>query len=274
MKNILAIILLSMVSFGCQSTIAQHKVGCVGASLAQGSANPVSFATGFGGFLLPGQDIETSFPGYIDLCDGMQRKNMKILNAGQAGSATFTYTSSLFGPIPFPGYGDQLTTLLGWATVVSVDEFFDPIGVEVNLDAIVTTLPSDCMHSLIGDITTPCTTADYHVVAQNLVDHGNDICDAGVKPIFDKYMPYDQIDWSVFTLQFGAAFVISESGWDEMKDIVSTRLDAEVTCGAVQLDLWGSIQNGNYDTIGDGLHPDESSMKRAAKAVKQAIDLF
>jgi len=247
MKNIFTVLILAFSISGHAEPITQKPILIgAGGSLVT-IRSPLSFSTNSGS--------------YLPLEGALYRKGFLVTSEAVGGSATFGYTTCLFGPcVHFDSYQEQFDKGLG--------KIFSPVTLDFNADYVIFAIANDCVHSLIYPVgSSPCVTADYNQMVDTLVSVGQQACALGLTPIYDEYMEYGELNIGGF-LAFGAVWVIDEAGWNEMATIHRTRILQEVSC-ALQVDIWD-----NFNDLGDGIHPDETTSKKAAKAIKTAIAEF
>jgi hypothetical protein len=72
---------------------------------------------------------------------------------------------------------------------------------------------------------------------------------------------YRDLDLPLFGAAFGLAWVIGEADYGTLRDLRRTRIQAELP-GAIVLDMWKDFKHA-----GDGIHPDDATTKKAARAV-------
>jgi len=97
-----------------------------------------------------------------------------------------------------------------------------------------------------------------NATVDRLVALGNFAIAKGITPIFDIYPKYEDLDLALFKSSAGVAWVIDEQGYNTLRDLVHSRLAAELP-GAIQLDIWREFTH-----LGDGLHPNPATARKAA----------
>ncbi|GAB2842385.1 hypothetical protein GCM10027277_06940 [Pseudoduganella ginsengisoli] len=131
-----------------------------------------------------------------------------------------------------------------------------------NAKYVVITIPNDCLHAGGMGVPQPtapqCTEADMHATADRLVALGNFALTKGLTPIFTGYPKFEDLDMEKFRASSNVAWVIDEQGYNTLRNIVETRLAADLPDG-IQLNVWKE-----FNHIGDGLHPDPATTRKAA----------
>jgi hypothetical protein len=131
-----------------------------------------------------------------------------------------------------------------------------------NAKYVVITISNDCLHAgamgVPQPISTPCTVDDMNGTVDRLVQLGNFALSKGITPIFDIYPKYEDLDLALFKSAYGVAWVIDEQSYNTLRDLVHSRLAAELP-GAIQLDIWREFTH-----LGDGLHPNPATARKAA----------
>jgi hypothetical protein len=134
-----------------------------------------------------------------------------------------------------------------------------------NARYVVVTIPNDCLHAGAMGVpqptSTPCTLADMNATVDRLVALANFALSKGLTPVFTSYPNYEDLDMQLFRTSSNVAWVIDEDGYNTLRGLVESRLAAEVP-DALQLDTWKEFTH-----IGDGLHPDQATARKAAHIV-------
>ncbi|MES2262240.1 MAG: SGNH/GDSL hydrolase family protein [Pseudomonadota bacterium] len=213
-------------------------------------------AVGYGSYLSLGQALtrEQQLPGYI-------------INEAEAGAGTFTR----FQCPP----GSATCTAAVWDSYMTQFEralkrvALPPTFTSYNAKYVVITISNDCLHAGAMGVpqpqSMPCTLNDMHATVDRLVALGNFAISKGITPIFDEYPKYEDLDLALFHTSSGVQWVIGEPDYNMLKDLVHSRLAAELP-GAIQLDIWK-----DFTHFGDGLHPNPDTAQKAAKALAKQL---
>lgn len=212
-------------------------------------------AVNFGSFLSLGNALarDPRLPGYV-------------LNEAQAGATSFDRSNCNPGPQCGPASWQGFETQLKKA-VARVRNPFVP-GL-YNAKYVVISEPNDCLHSDAFGIpqnqTSPCTPAQMNAFIDRLIAVGRQALDMGITPIYSAYPKYSDLDLPKVQAAFGLYWVIDETSFNELRELHRTRLQNELS-GAVVLDIWNK-----FEDIGDGLHPNDKTVKKAAAIIAQYI---
>lgn len=263
MKKLLAVLFSALVS---TSAMAEKPLIVVGASFANG-------VTPFNDQLqAPLGGISVGFGSYLSLGDALvrdRRLSGHVINEAQAGATTFDrmVCNPVCDPdVTWQSYDKQLTKAL--ARVTMRDPATGDV-VDVNADYVIIALPNDCLHSdafgIPQDEAQPCDQADFDAQADRLVALGQRVIDAGLTPIFNIPPQYDQMDLPYFQSAFGLNWAIDKADYEMMTATRFERIRAELP-EAVQLKVWN-----HFVHLGDGIHPNRKSVRKAAKAIAKFI---
>ncbi|SFU79477.1 SGNH/GDSL hydrolase family protein [Pseudoduganella namucuonensis] len=213
-------------------------------------------AVAFGTYLSLGQALtrDQQLPGYV-------------VNEAQAGAGTFDRLqcppgSPTCGPAAWDGYQTQLQRALARVAL-------PPTFASFNAKYVVITISNDCLHAGGAGVpqpqSAPCSLGELHAVADRLVALGEFAVSKGLTPIFDVYPKYEDLNLPLFHSSSGVAWVIGEQDYNLLRDLVRTRLEDELP-NAVVVDMWR-----DFTHIGDGLHPDQATAKKAANVVAKLL---
>ena len=235
----------------------------IGASYSEGK-------TPFNNGLAPLGGISVGFGSYLSLGHALTRESLlpgHLINEAQAGATTFARPycppgSPTCGPASWDSYQTQFERAL--ARVAQ-----PPTFTTYNARYVVITTPNDCLHADSFGIpqgqSQPCTQAQLNAVADRLIAVGQAALAKGITPVYDIHPRYQDLDLPFFRTTFGLAWVIGEADYGALRDLCRTRIASEVS-GAVVLDIWKDLKH-----IGDGIHPDEATVRRAARVVAQEL---
>jgi len=236
----------------------------IGASYSEGK-------TPFNNGLAPLGGISVGFGSYVSLGHALTRDERlpgHLINEAQAGGGTFARPycapgASTCGPAAWDSYQTQLEKALARVAL-------PPSFNTYNAKYVVVTLANDCLHAdafgIPQHLAQPCTPAQMNAVVDRLVALGNFALSKGITPIFDMYPSYRDLDLPLFRTLFGLAWAIGEADYNTLRDLHRTRLKAELP-QAVVLDMWKDFKHS-----GDGIHPDDATTRRAARAIAQALN--
>jgi hypothetical protein len=243
---------------------SQQPLLVIGASYSEGK-------TPFNGASAPLGGVSVGFGSYLSLGQALTRSELLpgyVINEAQAGATTFsraacTPGAAACGPAAWDGYAAQLDKALAR---VALPPSFDTY----NARYVVITVPNDCLHADAFGVpqagTRPCTPAQLNAVVDRQVALGRHAIEKGLVPVFDVYPRHEQLDLERFRGLFGLAWVIDPASYDLLRELSRARLRAELP-QALVLDIWRDFHH-----IGDGLHPDADTARRAARLI--AIELL
>ena len=235
----------------------------IGASYSEGK-------TPFNNGLAPLGGIAVGFGSYLGLGHALVRSEPlpgHVINEGQAGATTFARPycapgASTCGPAAWDSYQTQFERAL--ARVAQPPSF-----TTYNAKYVVITTPNDCLHADAFGIpqatSQPCTPAQMNAVVDRLIAVGQSALAKGMVPVYDVAPRYRDLDLPLFRSAFGLAWVIGEADYGTLRDLRRTRIQAELPA-AVVVDMWKEFTH-----IGDGIHPDDATARRAARAIAQEL---
>ena len=197
---------------------------------------------------------------YVDINTSLKRFFQLTINEAQAGASTLQ-RPSCDASTCYPGYWDSYETQLDRAIQrVKIDRT-NPAS-PLNADYVFISTANDCLHpnafGIPWNITSPCTLSDFNDLADRYIAIGQKAIDAGLTPIFTKYAAYEDLDFPLFQSNFGFPWVQSEADYNLMRSTLEARITSDLP-DAIYLDIWSQFTH-----IGDGIHPDESSVTNAA----------
>jgi len=213
-------------------------------------------AVNYGSYLSLGEALtrNAQLPGYI-------------INEAQAGAGTFNRLQCPPGAATCSAaaWDSYMTEFKQALARVALPP---PTG-GYNAKYVVVTISNDCLHAGAMGVpqptSTPCSYSDMNGTVDRLIELGNFAISKGITPIFDVYPKYEDLNLELFKASAGVAWVIDEQGYNTLRDLVQTRLAAELP-DAIQLDIWK-----NFTHIGDGLHPDPATAKKAAQVLASEL---
>ncbi|NRF70007.1 SGNH/GDSL hydrolase family protein [Aquincola sp. S2] len=226
--------------------------------------------TPFNNGIAPLGGISVGFGSYISLGTALIRDERLpgyVINEGQAGATTFPRPycppgSPTCGPASWDGFQTQFDRALARVAL-------PPTFTTYNARYVVITAPNDCLHAdafgVPQALSQPCTPAQINGVADRLIAVGQSALARGLTPIYDVHPRYEDLDLPLFRSMFGLAWVIGETDYRALRDLVRMRLRAELA-GALVLDIWKDFRHG-----GDGVHPDAATVRKAARTIAQEI---
>lgn len=256
MKKLVVTFFSIILSF---SVMAESPILVIGASFANGNTPLNDNLDG------PVGGISVGLGAYLSLGDALVRNpklSGHVINEAQAGASTFSRVSC--NPVCgnsaiWQSYDIQLTKALKRVSAPGL----------LNAQYVVISLANDCLHSdafgIDMSLTSPCTVTQMNEHADRMVALGQRAVAEGLTPIFLKYPDYDSFDMPLVQTLFGFNWVQSKANYEQMTDIREARIEAEVA-GAVQLEVWK-----NFTHVGDGLHPDAKTARKAANRIARFI---
>lgn len=219
-------------------------------------------AVGFGSYLSLGDAlIKDLLPGIGGL----------TINEAAVGSTTFD-RFSCFELACLPG-GKMLGYLNQYNRALQRVALRDPLNpasiVGYNAKYLFIGVPNDCIHSDAFGVpqarTTPCTSVEINAAADKIIEVAKDALSRGITPIIPVHPTYKSLNLSLVQQGLGLIWVANELQYNQIRDIFRTRFAAELP-GALVIDLWANLVHR-----GDGIHPDLTTMKRAARTLKLII---
>lgn len=212
--------------------------------------------------------ISVGFGSYLSLGDALikdPRLPGYVINEAQAGATTFDRAGCNPGPGcnagQWQGYDKQLIKAKARVTIP---------GTQIVLAKyVVITMGNDCLHSDAFGVpqnqTSPCTLSEMNAVVDRLLAIGQQALDAGLIPIFDMYPAYNDLNLPLAQQMFGLLWIADSASYNSLRDLQRSRIPAELP-GAVMLDIWADFHH-----MGDGLHPDDKTARKAAAVIAQYI---
>ena len=257
----------SAVEFFCEQ---QPAILVIGASFSDGRS-PIN-----DNMLSPTGGGAINFGSYMALGAALIRTRTRslpgfVINEAQAGATTFDRLSChpVVGCIGWQGYDKQFKKALARVTVRDLPN--NPTDVLCyNAKYVVLTIANDCLHS--GAFGIPqneaqrCTVKELNDYVDRLIAVGEDALELGITPIYDKYAAYSDLNLPLAQQVYGMNWILDEKGYNELRDLHSARIAAELP-DALVVDMWR-----NFTPIGDGLHPNSETSMRAASRIGTAIN--
>lgn len=242
-----------------QAKELKEPVLIIGASYAESK-------TPFNNGVAPLAGASVNLGSYLSLGQALSRNRKLpgyIINEGQAGATTFARNACppTLNSCVAAGWDSYQTMLQHALARVATP----PTYTQYNARYVVITTPNDCVHS--GAVGVPqsqavqCTYEDMQKVADRMISVGQYALNKGITPIFDVMPQYKDIDLPLFQRLGGQLWVISEPDYNQLRDLVSTRIKAELP-SALVVDMWGGFKH-----LGDGIHPDTNTATKAAEVV-------
>ncbi|MEW6707742.1 MAG: SGNH/GDSL hydrolase family protein [Pseudomonadota bacterium] len=235
----------------------------IGASYSEGK-------TPFNNGVAPLGGMSVGLGSYLALGQALTRSELlpgHVINEAQGGSGTFARPycapgAASCGPAGWESYQTQLEKALARVAV-------PPAFASHNARYLVVTMPNDCLHAdafgIAQSLSQPCTPAQMNASVDRMVALGQSALARGITPIFDVHPRYRQLNLPLFRDLSGLAWVIGEADYNTLRELMRTRLKAELP-QAIVLDMWKELEH-----IGDGIHPDAATVKRAARAIAQEL---
>lgn len=235
----------------------------IGASWAEGK-------TPFNNGIAPLGGTSVGFGSYLSLGQALTRENKLpgyVINEAEAGATTFARQAC---PPTAPacvaaGWSSYQTMLQRALARVAMPPAFN----QYNSRYVTTITGNDCLHS--GAIGVPqaqaqqCTLADMNAVADRLIAVGQLPLSKGLTPVYDVMPAYSKLNLPLFQQLNGQVWVIGENDYTQLREVIRSRISADLP-DALLVDMWRDFQH-----IGDGIHPDPKTARRAAEQVARAI---
>lgn len=228
--------------------------------------------TPFNNGIAPQGGRAVNFGSYLSLGAALTRDQQLpgyVINEAQAGAGTFTRFqcppgAATCGAAVWDSFQVQLQRALARVALPP-----PAAAGTYNAKYVVVTTANDCLHAggmgVPQPTSVPCTLADMNATVDRLVALGNFALSKGLTPVFTSYPKYEDLDLQLFKTSTNVAWVIDEQGYNTLRDLVESRLEAELP-GAIQLDIWKEFTH-----IGDGLHPDPDSTRKAAHEIAKHL---
>lgn len=234
----------------------------IGASYSNGST-PFNDA-----LVAPLGGVSVGLGSYVSLADALI-KNPRlpgyVVNEAQAGATTFDRLGCNPGPSctfgSWQGYDKQLTKAKARVTIPGTNTILAKY--------VVITIGNDCLHSDAFGVPQSqayrCTYHDMTAYVDRLIAVGRRASDLGLTPIYDIYPEYTSLNLPYAAQAFGLTWIIDSTSYNMLRDLHRTRIPALLP-NAVMLDMWAHFEN-----IGDGLHPNDKTTKKAAEIIAKYI---
>jgi hypothetical protein len=248
---------------GAKDKATERPLLVIGASYSEGK-------TPFNNGVAPLEGISVGFGAYLSLGHALVRTESlpgHLINEGQGGATTFARPycppgSPTCGPAAWDSYQTQLERALAR---VALPPTFSAYASKY----VVISMANDCLHAdafgIPQSTAQPCTPAQLNAVVDRLIAVGQYALSRGVVPVYDIMPRYQDLNLPLFGSTFGLAWVISEADYRTLRDLGRTRIRAELP-SAIQLDIWKDFKHA-----GDGIHPNDATTKKAAKAIAQEL---
>jgi len=212
---------------------------------------------------------------YLSLGDALvrnKRLNGFVINEAQAGATTFDRQSCVGSTCTTPiwqGFDKQLQKAL---MRVMVADPQNPENVVFNTHYVLIGIPNDCLHSNAFGIpeveTQPCTQDDMNAMIDRIKDVAMQAIALDITPIIPLYPNFNDWDLALTQQLFGLQWMIGENDFNALKALQQSRLETEVP-QAILVNAWK-----NFTHMGDGLHPDKKTSRKAAQRIVRAIKRY
>ncbi|MBA56349.1 MAG: hypothetical protein CMK89_18015 [Pseudomonadales bacterium] len=203
---------------------------------------------------------------YVDLGMALTRYGAKVRNEGQAGATTFSRITCnpVCGTATWDSYSTQLQRALRRVTIFGAN---GPAG--YNADYVIISLSNDCLHSdsfgLDQALTSPCSLAEQYAALDRVIVLGQEVLDLGMTPVFARYPSADDLDLPLFAQLSGLIWAMTNEQYDAFGELYAARIRQELP-DAILVNAWK-----HFTHRGDGVHPDEATVTRAAYQILRAI---
>lgn len=214
---------------------------------------------------------------YLDLASAVIRDKKSaglVKSEAEAGATTFARAGCNPGPECGPGGWTSYQTQLDKA----IPRVTTPTG--INAEYVVIGIANDCLHTDAFGVPQaaapfPCNNTQINEYADRLIAVGESVLAYGLTPIFEILPKYSNLDLELTASLFGLLDIADESAYNNVRSGIKSRLTqykAEVaTRGKGQKVLIAKIWNKDFAHFGDGLHPDRTTVERAAKKLLKII---
>jgi hypothetical protein len=254
----------------CLALVAQAKDKPSELPLLLVGGSYVEGKTPFNNGIAPLGGVSVGFGAYLSLGHALIREpllNGQVVNEAQAGATTFARMycppgAAVCGPASWEGFQTQLDKALARVAL-------PPSFSSYNARYVVIGSANDCLHAdAFGtpqSQSQPCTPAQMNAVVDRLIAVGQSALARGLTPVYLVQPRYEDLDLPLFRSRFGLNWVIGEADYRALRELVRTRIGAEVG-SAVVLDVWR-----DFTHLGDGVHPDAATVRRAARSIAQEL---
>lgn len=193
-----------------------------------------------------------------------------VINEAQAGSGTFQRSPcgiDTCATTYWESYDTQLTKALMRVTVRNPA---DPSQILVrNAKYLVIGLPNDCLHAdafgIPQNLTAPCDINELNAMMDRMIAIGQRALDEGLIPVYPKYAASSDLDLALSAQVFGLAWMVDNIQYEEIRALHATRIATDLP-QAILIDAWTGFEH-----IGDGLHPNPKTARKAAHRIIEAI---
>tara|TARA_B110001454_G_scaffold219057_1_gene249561 strand:+ start:1083 stop:1904 length:822 start_codon:yes stop_codon:yes gene_type:complete len=240
---------------------SQKPLIVIGASYASAKTPYTGASAPLGGTAVNGS-------AYLSLGDALVREKSLpgfVVNEGQAGATSFARQDCNATTCQSPGWDSYLTMFNKALPRVLAPPTFSSFGAKY----VVITIPNDCLHAGAFDqpqsLTTPCTLQQIDESIDRMIAVGQSVISMGLTPVFDNYPKYNDLDLNHFKNTFGLPWVIDQTSYNKLRNRYKNRIQSELP-NAIQVDVWK-----NFTHIGDGIHPNVETAKKAAKLLANAL---
>lgn len=213
---------------------------------------------------------------YLSLGDALIKDTLPgigglTINEAAVGSTTFDRVSCfaltcLSGGKMLGYFNQYQRTLLR----VALRDPLNPVSiVGYNAKYLFIGVPNDCIHSDAFGIpqarTTPCTSVEINASVDKVIEVAKDALSRGITPIIPIHPEYVKLNLSLVQRGLGLVWVANDYQYNEMRTIYKNRVTAELP-KALVVNLWADLVHR-----GDGIHPNLTTIKRAARKLKLII---
>lgn len=211
---------------------------------------------------------------YLSLGDALIRDTTLgrfVINEASVGSTTFDRVSC-FELTCLPGgkmlgYTNQFKKALLRVALRDPQNPASIIG--YNAKYVVIGMPNDCLHSDAFGIpqanTIPCTQVEINQSADRIIDVAKYALSLGITPVIPTYPQYKDLSLSLVQQNLGFSWIVNETQYNELRYTFRERFLSELP-EALVVDIWKTFKHR-----GDGIHPDLTTVKRAARKIKEII---
>ncbi|AWB65739.1 hypothetical protein C2869_04480 [Saccharobesus litoralis] len=255
-----ATVLLSSTAFA-NSKQDENAILVIGASYGNASTPFIS------GMQAPLGGIAVNSGRYLALGDALVRERSlsgHVINEAQAGATSFDRLACFPGPEcvgpGWQGFDKQLTKALARVTA----------GPDIFADYVLILRGNDCNHpdafGIPMDQTSECTVEQINQSVDNMIAVGQRAIDLGITPIYGTAPAYQNLDLPLFRDTLGWDWIVSEYAYNLYGSIYKSRIQAELPSAIFLDNMWQGFEH-----LGDGLHPNDKTTRKAAKRIAKAI---
>lgn len=269
-RNSISLALIGAIALACPLAAQAERPAALDLPLLLIGASYAEGKTPFNNGIAPLGGTSVGLGSYLSLGQALTRENRLpgyVINEAEAGATTFARhacppTASTCGAASWSSYQTMLQRALARVAM-------PPTFSQYNARYVAIITANDCLHSGAAGIpqsqAQQCTQDDMNAVADRLIAVGQFAQSKGLVPIYDVMPAYNNLNLPLFQQLNGQVWVIGENDYNQLRDTLRSRLQTALP-DALVVDIWRDFKH-----IGDGIHPDQKTARKAAELVAKAI---